>query len=102
MNLAMMANDLQSSPRGRFILGMGSQIKPHITKRYSMPWSHPAPRMRELILAIRAIWECWADRGHARVPGRVLHPHPHDAVLQPRAQPLTGTPRSSSPRWASS
>jgi probable F420-dependent oxidoreductase len=40
-------------------LGLGSQIKPHITKRFSMPWSHPAPRMRELILAIRAIWECW-------------------------------------------
>ena len=42
------------------MLGLGSQIKPHITKRYSMPWSHPAPRMRELILAIRAIWESWA------------------------------------------
>ena len=60
MNLAMMANDLHGLSGGRFILGMGSQIKPHITKRYSMPWSHPAPRMRELILAIRAIWECWA------------------------------------------
>jgi probable F420-dependent oxidoreductase len=41
------------------MLGMGSQIKPHITKRFSMPWSHPAPRMRELILAIRAIWRTW-------------------------------------------
>ena len=60
MNLAMMANDIHGLSGGRFILGMGSQIKPHITKRYSMPWSHPAPRMRELILAIRAIWECWA------------------------------------------
>jgi probable F420-dependent oxidoreductase len=63
MNLAMMANDLQGLSKGRFILGMGSQIKPHITKRYSMPWSHPAPRMRELILAIRAIWESWATDG---------------------------------------
>ena len=44
-------------------MGLGSQIKPHITKRYSMPWSHPAPRMRELILAIRAIWESWASGG---------------------------------------
>ena len=60
MNLAMMANDIHGLSKGRFILGMGSQIKPHITKRYSMPWSHPAPRMRELILAIRAIWESWA------------------------------------------
>ena len=38
-----------------------SQIKPHITKRFSMPWSHPAPRMRELILAIRAIWDTWLN-----------------------------------------
>jgi probable F420-dependent oxidoreductase len=60
MNLAMLANDLHALSGGRFILGIGSQIKPHITKRYSMPWSHPAPRMRELILAIRAIWASWA------------------------------------------
>ncbi|HMD46882.1 MAG TPA: LLM class F420-dependent oxidoreductase [Acidimicrobiales bacterium] len=60
MTLAMSANDLQELSKGRFILGLGSQIKPHITKRYSMPWSHPAPRMRELILAIRAIWGTWA------------------------------------------
>src|ERR1700753_1150675 len=61
MNLAGLANDLQELSKGRFILGLGSQIKPHITKRFSMPWSHPAPRMRELILAIRAIWARWAD-----------------------------------------
>jgi probable F420-dependent oxidoreductase len=63
MNLAMMANDLQQLSKGRFILGMGSQIKPHITKRFSMPWSHPAPRMSELIMAIRAIWASWAGDG---------------------------------------
>jgi probable F420-dependent oxidoreductase len=59
MNLAVLANDLQLLSKGRFILGLGSQIKPHITKRFSMPWSHPAPRMRELILAMRAIWATW-------------------------------------------
>jgi len=59
MTLAVLANDLQLLSKGRFTLGMGSQIKPHITKRFSMPWSHPAPRMRELILAIRAIWKTW-------------------------------------------
>jgi probable F420-dependent oxidoreductase len=59
MTLAVLANDLQLLSKGRFMLGMGSQIKPHITKRFSMPWSHPAPRMRELILAIRAIWNTW-------------------------------------------
>jgi probable F420-dependent oxidoreductase len=60
MNLAVLANDLHELSGGRFILGLGSQIKPHITKRYSMEWSHPAPRMRELIQAIRAIWASWA------------------------------------------
>ncbi len=61
MTLAMTANDLQTQSGGRFMLGLGSQIKPHIEKRFSMPWSHPAPRMRELILAIRAIWAAWSD-----------------------------------------
>ncbi|HTX63663.1 MAG TPA: TIGR03617 family F420-dependent LLM class oxidoreductase, partial [Acidimicrobiales bacterium] len=61
MSLAMVANDLHQLSKGRFILGLGSQIKPHITKRFSMPWSHPAPRMRELILAIRAIWKTWGS-----------------------------------------
>jgi probable F420-dependent oxidoreductase len=59
MLLANTGYDLQAYSKGRFILGLGSQIKPHITKRFSMPWSHPAPRMREMILAIRAIWDCW-------------------------------------------
>ena len=59
MTLANTAWDLQSFSKGRFILGLGSQIKPHITKRFSMEWSHPAPRMREMILAIRAIWDTW-------------------------------------------
>jgi probable F420-dependent oxidoreductase len=59
MTLAVVANDVQLLTKGRFMLGMGSQIKPHITKRFSMPWSHPAPRMREMVLAIRAIWKSW-------------------------------------------
>jgi len=59
MTLANIGYDLQAYSQGRFVLGLGSQIKPHITKRFSMPWSHPAARMRELILAIRAIWDCW-------------------------------------------
>lgn len=61
MTLAMLANDVHQLSRGRFILGLGSQIRAHITKRFSMPWSHPAPRMRELILAIRAIWAAWQN-----------------------------------------
>ncbi len=61
MNLANLAHDLNSYSKGRFILGLGSQIQPHITKRFSMPWSHPAARMRELILAMRSIWACWYE-----------------------------------------
>ncbi|MGD9793674.1 MAG: LLM class F420-dependent oxidoreductase [Acidimicrobiia bacterium] len=61
MNLANIAWDLQAYSKGRFLLGLGSQIKPHITRRFSMPWSHPAARMRELILAMRAIWDCWLN-----------------------------------------
>jgi probable F420-dependent oxidoreductase len=59
MTLAQVSWDLQAASQGRFILGLGSQIKPHITRRFSMPWSSPAARMREMILAIRAIWESW-------------------------------------------
>lgn len=61
MTLAGLAWDLQGFSGGRFTLGLGSQIKPHITKRFSMPWSHPAPRMREMVLAIRAIWDSWLN-----------------------------------------
>ncbi len=61
MNLANLADDLHRFSEGRFILGLGSQIKPHITKRFSMEWSHPAARMRELVQAMHAIWDTWQD-----------------------------------------
>jgi probable F420-dependent oxidoreductase len=61
MTLAQSAYDLQLASHGRFNLGLGTQIKPHIEKRYSMPWSKPAARMREMVLAIRAIWSAWHE-----------------------------------------
>jgi probable F420-dependent oxidoreductase len=61
MLLANLGWDLQAYSKGRFVMGLGSQIKPHITKRFSMEWSHPAPRMREMILAVRAIWDTWLN-----------------------------------------
>lgn len=61
MNLANIGYDLQLHSKGRFILGLGSQIKPHIERRFSMPWSKPAARMREMISAIRQIWSAWQD-----------------------------------------
>ncbi len=61
MILANIGHDLNAYSRGRFTLGLGSQIKPHITKRFSMQWGAPAPQMRELVLAMRAIWANWYD-----------------------------------------
>lgn len=61
MITATMANDVQLLSKGRLLLGLGSQIKPHIERRYSMPWSHPAARMKEYIEALHAIWDCWNE-----------------------------------------
>jgi probable F420-dependent oxidoreductase len=69
MTVALQANDLQALSRGRFVLGLGSQVKPHITNRYSMQWSKPAARMREFVLAIRAIWSTWATGAALRFRG---------------------------------
>lgn len=59
MSTAVLANDLQLLSGGRFTLGLGSQVEPHITKRFGMPWSKPAARMREFVTAMRAIWHSW-------------------------------------------
>ena len=61
MTLAQLAYDLQLASQGRMVLGLGTQVAPHITKRFSMPWSAPAARLREMVLAIRAIWASWHE-----------------------------------------
>ena len=61
MTVAMAANDLQELSGGRFVLGLGSQIRAHITRRFSMPWSAPAARMKEYVGALRTIWRGWAE-----------------------------------------
>jgi probable F420-dependent oxidoreductase len=61
MTVAHSAWDLQALTEGRFYLGLGSQVKAHIERRFSMPWSRPAARMREYVLALRAIWQSWQD-----------------------------------------
>ena len=81
MTVANSGYDLARYSKGRFVLGLGSQVKPHIERRFSMPWSHPAPRMREFVLALRAIWATWQDGTQARLPRRLLHAHADDAVL---------------------
>ncbi len=59
MTLANVGYDLQVVSGGRFVLGLGSQIRPHIVNRYSAEWSRPAARMRELVSAVHAIWHAW-------------------------------------------
>lgn len=70
MVLANVGHDLNQFSKGRFVLGLGSQIKPHITKRFSMPWSSPAARMREFIMAMRAIWANWHDQQPLEFTGK--------------------------------
>ena len=69
MHVAYAAHDLQALTGGRFVLGLGSQIKPHIEKRFSTQWSQPAARMREYVLALRAIWEAWRTGGRLQFRG---------------------------------
>jgi len=61
--LAHIAWDLQRASRGRFILGLGTQVKAHIERRFGMTWEKPAPKLREMILAIRALWNAWQGDG---------------------------------------
>jgi len=61
MTMAVVANDLNTMSNGRFVLGLGSQIQPHIERRFSMPWSAPAARMREYLAAMQSIWQAWQN-----------------------------------------
>ncbi len=92
MLLANIGYDLQQLSRGRFILGLGSQIRPHIQKRFSMPWSKPAERMRELVLAIREIWRCWNEGGRLDFRGEFYTHTLMTPFFNPGANPC-GNPR---------
>jgi probable F420-dependent oxidoreductase len=87
MTVANVGWDLQEYSGGRLNLGLGSQIQPHIEKRFSMPWSRPVPRMREFVLAMREIWTCWRDGSKLAFEGDfythklmtpMFTPEPHD------------------------
>ena len=86
MSLAYTTNQLQEYSGGRVVLGLGSQVRRHIEKRFSSTWSHPAARMREYVLALRAIWGSWNDRAALDFEGSfythtlmtpVFAPRPH-------------------------
>jgi probable F420-dependent oxidoreductase len=69
MVTAQISWDLQDLSGGRFILGLGTQVKAHITRRFSMFWDRPAARLKDYILALRAIWESFQTEGHLNYEG---------------------------------
>lgn len=83
MHLAHTAWDLQLMSRGRFRLGLGSQIRPHIEKRYGATWSPPAARMREIVLAVKAILASWQDGTPLRFEGE----HTRHTLMPPTFVP---------------
>ncbi len=64
--LASQAWDLHANSGGRFVLGLGSQVKGHNERRFGIPWTAPAPRMRDYVRALRAVWTTWETRGPLR------------------------------------
>ena len=84
MTLAYTAWDLQRTSRGRFVLGLGTQVKAHVERRFSMPWSAPAARMREYVGALRAIWATWSADD---VPLRFRGEHYRHTLMTPTFTP---------------
>ncbi len=67
--IAHIAWDLAAQSEGRFILGLGTQVKPHIERRFGMKWEAPTAKLREMILAIRALWTAWQGDGKINFRG---------------------------------
>ena len=85
--LAYVGWDLARFSKGRFILGLGSQVKGHNERRFGVKWEKPVKKMREVILAIRAIWDCWQNRTELNFQGEYFKltlmtpffsPEPHE------------------------
>ena len=73
MTLAYTSWDLQSVSKGRFILGLGSQVKGHIERRFGMKWDPPAPKMKDVVLALRSVWGSWQAGTRLDYNGRFFH-----------------------------
>jgi probable F420-dependent oxidoreductase len=83
MTVAVAAWDLQESSEGRFVLGLGPQVRGNIVSRYSTPWTPPAPRMREYVQSLRAIFECWQTQS----PLEFIGDHYRFTRMQPFTSP---------------
>jgi probable F420-dependent oxidoreductase len=92
MSLAYTTNQLQEYSGGRVVLGMGSQVRRHIEKRFSSTWSHPAARMREYVLALQAIWASWNEGAGLEFEGDFYTHTLMTPVFAPRPHEF-GTPR---------
>jgi probable F420-dependent oxidoreductase len=87
--MAHTAWDIHANSGGRFVLGLGSQVKGHNERRYGIVWSPPAPRLRDYVLALRALWHCWETRG----PLEFDSPHYKLSLMTPAFAPEpTGLP----------
>ena len=98
MSMAYTTNQLQGYSEGRVVLGLGSQVRRHIEKRFSSTWSHPAARMREYVLALRAIWASWNDGAALDFEGDFYTHTLMTPVFAPTPHSY-GPPRSSWLRW---
>lgn len=92
MSLAYLGSDLQQVSEGRFILGLGTQVKAHIERRFSMPWSRPAARMREMVLAIKAIWDSWDGGEKLNFQGQFYSHTLASPMFSPQSMPC-GIPK---------
>ncbi|GAY11204.1 TIGR03617 family F420-dependent LLM class oxidoreductase [Pseudonocardia sp. N23] len=91
MTLAMSANDITLISKGRFELGIGSQVKAHIERRFGMPWSAPAARMEEFISAMRAIWSAFESGERLSFKGEYYSHTLLTEIFSPGPNPY-GTP----------
>ncbi len=92
MALAYTANDVHELSNGRLILGLGTQVKPHIVRRFSMPWSRPAARMREYVLALHAIWDAWDNDSPLDFQGEFYRHTLMNPLFRPAPNPV-GRPK---------
>jgi probable F420-dependent oxidoreductase len=67
--VAHVARDLNDLSAGRFILGLGTQVKGHIERRFATEWSSPGPRLRDYVEAVRAVWRSWDESGPLKHEG---------------------------------